>query len=79
MIIRKIDEELIIIAGVIILGIVIVLGITTQTFKFSDGVSAISVVIAALALYYARRVKGPDFTVLCKSLLSPPSHFHFSS
>ncbi len=60
---RKIDEELVIIAGVVILGIVIVLGITTQSFKFSDGVSAISVAIAALALYYSKRVRGPEFNL----------------
>ncbi|MFX0058377.1 MAG: hypothetical protein ACFE8J_08770 [Candidatus Heimdallarchaeota archaeon] len=60
---RKIDEELVIIAGVVILGIVIVLGITTQTFKFSDGISTISVIIAALALYYSKRVRGLEFNL----------------
>lgn len=59
--IKNIDEEILIIAGVIVLGILVILGIATKTFKFSDGISAISVVVAALALYYAKRIRGPEF------------------
>ena len=59
----KIDEELAIILGIITLGILVLLGIITQTFEFSDGISVFSVVVAALALYYTKRVRGAEFNL----------------
>lgn len=61
--IKNIDEEILIVVGVIIIGMFVVLGIIFQTFKFSDAVSIFSVVVAALALYYAKRVRGPEFNL----------------
>lgn len=59
----KITEEDLIIMGVILLGIVVVFGIMTQTFAFSDGMTVFSVAVAALALYYTKRVRGADFNL----------------
>jgi len=61
--VNEIDDRIVILVLVILIAIISFIGAFVKLFELSEAFSIGSVGIAALALYYTRKVRGPDFVL----------------